>query len=487
MEANLYYYGLYSRPVLVARTSTTLWKPPVCPPGYPSAKWLRTVGNHPLGNIWESNLAPEIHKILESRGVKWTSTDVARIGLVGELLPPVIVWIGVQPGTLSKEDGHTVALACKGLLLEHQILDVEVEIRESIVTQYSGPKFLKPATPNDPTAELRQPLTSTLGLSICVTRTVWAEGTGGFYLTDNNSKLYLVTARHVVIPSDSDITPYVHKVSSQRLNKIALFSPISYKDYVKRIETAIADQGGIIEYQKRVVQESEERIKERAYQENILKKVEAALEALKKLCNQVAKCWGNIEDRIIGDLIFSPALEYGAGSKRYTQDYALIEVDQSKIDIASFTGNVVDLGTEIAPGKFKRMMFPHPENTHSFTYPTNRLFQIRGTIPDADMRRPTIKDQNGERCLLVLKRGHTTGLTIGRANTISSYVRYYDEKGKGVTSMEWPVFNYDDKSGPFSKKGDSGAAIVDCQGRLGGLLTGGAGPTDRCDVTYATP
>ncbi|CUS13998.1 unnamed protein product [Tuber aestivum] len=434
IEANLYYYGLYSRPILVARTSTTLWKPPVCPPGYPSAKWLRTVGNHPLGNIWEGNLAPQIHKILESRAVKWTSTDVARIGLVGELLPPVIIWIGVQPATLSREDGHAVAMACKALLVENQISNVEVEIRESVVTQYAGPKLLKPAPPADPTAELREPLTSTLGLSICSTRTLWAEGTGGFYLTDRNMKLYLVTARHVVIPSDSDNQVHEHKFSSQRLNKIALFSPTSFKDYHQRIAIASSDKQSVAEYMKRVRQvafegvgpaetNSVEAMKVQTYQDNTLKEAMDASEALRKLHVEVAQNWSNLENRIIGHLRFSPVLKYGAGEKRYTQDFALIEIDQSKIDIGSFTGNAIDLGTEIVPGKFTRMMFPHPKNSHSFTYPANRLFQIRGTIPDAELHAPTMEDQNDERCLIVLKRGRTTGLTIGRANSISSFVR----------------------------------------------------------------
>ncbi|CUS06788.1 unnamed protein product [Tuber aestivum] len=392
MEANLYYYGLYSRPVLVARTSTTLWKPPVCPPGYPSIKWVRTVGNHPLGNIWEGNLALQIHKILESRGVKWTSTDVARIGLVEEFLPPVIVWIGVQPGTVSREDGHAVAMACKGLLVENQIYNVEVEIRESVVTQYSGPKFLKPAPPPDPTAELREPLTSALGLSICSTRTLWAEGTG-----DTNLKLYLVTARHVVIPSDSDNKVQADKFPSQRLNKIALFSPASFADYLKRIGIAIRRKESIVKCVKRFRHEaferlrpgetnSEEAILQQTYQDNTLKAAGNEIEALGGLREEVAKTWSDLDNRIIGHLSFSPVLKYGAGEEGYTQDFALIEIDQSKIEIGSFTGNAIDLGTMLVPNQFTRMMFPHPEDSHSFIYPIDRLFRIRGTIPDREMR-----------------------------------------------------------------------------------------------------
>ena len=60
------------------------------------------------------------------------------------------------------------------------------------------------------------------------------------------------------------------------------------------------------------------------------------------------------------------------------------------------------------------------------------------------MRCPTILDQNDDPCFIVMKRGNTTGLTIVRPTDISSYVLNY----------------YDNKSGRFSDKGDSGSAIT---------------------------
>jgi hypothetical protein len=101
------------------------------------------------------------------------------------------------------------------------------------------------------------------------------------------------------------------------------------------------------------------------------------------------------------------------------------------------------------------------------------------------MRRPTTLDKNDDPCLMVIKRGNTTGLTIGRANDVCSYSRnyYYDDSPK--TSKEWAILAFDSKSGPFSEKGDSGSLIVDGRGRMGGLINGGAGATR--DITYATP
>jgi hypothetical protein len=86
--------------------------------------------------------------------------------------------------------------------------------------------------------------------------------------------------------------------------------------------------------------------------------------------------------------------------------------------------------------------------------------------------------------LFVIKNGNATGVTIGRATGIFSFVR---SNLSSQGSKEWAIYNYDNKSGVFSARGDSGSIIVDRLGRIGGLLTGGAGKTETSDVTYATP
>jgi len=138
-------------------------------------------------------------------------------------------------------------------------------------------------------------------------------------------------------------------------------------------------------------------------------------------------------------------------------------------------------------------MFPNEEtwsrDSHSFKYPANGLLQVKGIIPDSEMHHPSpaVLDEHGSPCLMVMKPGNTTGLTLGRSNTIRSFVRTYGINGGTKISKEWAIFSYNSKLGPFSAGGDSGSGIFDCWGRLGGLLTGGSGTTDSTDVTYATP
>ena len=513
LEAKYYYYGLYSKPVLVARTGNDTWIRPTGPEAYFRPKELKTVGNHSLKGVWEDNLAFEIHNILEQKGVQWTSTDVARIGFVGESFAPVRIWIGVEPETLSREDGLAIAKECKEVLIANNILDVEVEIRESIVTHYTGPMLRKPVRSTDPTAQLLEPLTSTLGPFICNASTPNIEGTGGFYVTDSASNLYLVTARHVVFKPDlksNGTYEYAGKSGQPRV-KIALLGEAAFEKYLLQIKQAITRKNIIIDFLERQANDTmegdemdiEEAVEEYEAAKKNLEEAKKARVALEKLYNEVEKGWSKIENRVLGYVQFSPPIKLNAvgpivgpavgpaiGSvpshQKFTQDYALILIDKSKIDARNFTGNAVDLGTQMTADEFTLLMYPHPANRHSFKFPINRLLNVRGTISIDEMCNPTMLDENGDPCLIVLKRGNTTGLTLGRANNIFSFVRSYFN-GILQISTEWPIYPYNSKSGAFSERGDSGAAIIDCRGRLGGLLTGGGGLTDSSDITYATP
>jgi hypothetical protein len=132
-------------------------------------------------------------------------------------------------------------------------------------------------------------------------------------------------------------------------------------------------------------------------------------------------------------------------------------------------------------------MYPRADATSTFNYPDDRLLRLRDFISEDLMRNPDTLDYGGEPCLLVIKNGKTTGVTIGRATGIFSYVREHFTNNTHHTSMEWAILPYDNKSGVFSARGDSGSIIADGRGRIGGLLTGGAGNTDSSDITYATP
>ncbi|KAI0267791.1 hypothetical protein BC834DRAFT_968701 [Gloeopeniophorella convolvens] len=469
-EAKLYYAGLPSRPVLIARTGSTPWKAPTGLEAYPERKELRVVGEHEINKAWEDDLALKVHAILDAKEVAWTSTDVVRIAHFDEPSGGVILWIGVMPKSLPYEVGIDAALQCKGLLLEYGIKDVDVEIRESEVFPSAGPRLLKPTFTTDPTVDVREPLTATLGIPICFQSTPWAEGTGGLFISEggDGKRLLLVTARHVVFPPNNGNNLFERTSDSQRLHDVIVLSDASFKQHLVSIKANIDTQGVVIKIQKRRIEKVAGRDdkaakKEREDAQRLLDGAAERVMDLNAFHYELSTNWSTEHSRVLGHVIFSPPIVVGAGTEQYTQDVAVIEIDASKIDPGSFQGNVIDLGTKYPGEVLTAMMYPNPRNTHNFEYPGDRLLSLRGTITDEEMRRPTSYDQNNDPCIMVLKRGRTSGLT------------------------EWAILPFDNKSCAFSAKGDSGSAVVDGAGRIGGLLTSGGGATDSFDVTYATP
>jgi hypothetical protein len=76
--------------------------------------------------------------------------------------------------------------------------------------------------------------------------------------------------------------------------------------------------------------------------------------------------------------------------------------------------------------------------------------------------------QHNDPCIMVIKRGRTTGLTVGRPNNIWSYTLNYFRYSDFGVSEEWSILPFDKRSGAFSAMGDSGSVVVDGAGRIGG-------------------
>jgi len=495
VEARHYYNGLPSKPLLIARTGAP-WYPPSGPEAYLRVKELRIPGQHELLDLWEDNIALRVHDILDRNKVNWSSTDIVRIAYVDDPFGNLILWIGVRPRPipLSYDVGINVALQCKRLLLDHRITDVDVELRESDIIQTVGPPLLEPTDTSDSTAIQREPFTATLGLTICAKDRPWAEGTAGFFLAVNGvDKLFLVTARHVLFPR-SDNKHFEHTNTSQACRYVLLLSGQSFQQHLLSVQKEINDQGPIVTDQEGRIQRvaGREDAASNATREDAELEIKNAREregCLTNLRRELSTNWAPDERRILGHVIYSPPIVVGAGTdqQKYTQDIAVIEVDPSKVKPNDFPGNIIDLGTKYTSTQLRERMHISPRNTHNFTYPNDRLFKLRGTIPIEEMRVPEMWDQDNERCITVLKRGRSTNLTIGKATTFVAYTRTYFSENDTAVSKEWAVIPWDKTSGAFSDKGDSGSVVVDGLGRIAGIITGGSGITETTDVTYVTP
>ncbi len=119
----------------------------------------------------------------------------------------------------------------------------------------------------------------------------------------------------------------------------------------------------------------------------------------------------------------------------------------------------------------------------TFEWPANRQLRINGCVTRELLAVPDCFDSNGEPCLIVMKDGNTTDLTVGRYAGLEAYT--CDKFG--VESRELAIYNYNKQSGAFAAKGDSGSLIFDGEGRMVGILHSGMPIGGSNHVTYATP
>ncbi|KAF9517858.1 hypothetical protein BS47DRAFT_449226 [Hydnum rufescens UP504] len=487
--SDIYYRGLPSKPPLIATTRPGPFDFPTGPEAHPILKELRPLGDHPLVSAWDYGLADRLRRGLNTMCVNWTSIDALRIAEVGQSSSLVIVWIGVEFGALSFKEGSIVALECRKFIDTYGIHDYHVEIRESRVMRQVGNRFLDPVVFPDPTFSTRNPYTATLGIPISAKDRPWAEGTGGFYVSagGDDKAIYLVTARHVVLPLD-DNKEYERKNERKTREDVMVLGTSAFNnklaviDYeIKGHEVAITDAKERIE----LVEDMDDPMLAREAEQD-LQKAERGLEALGAFHHEIATQWEGREKRVFGKLAWAPPIVFSTDPGQYTLDLAVIKIDVGKLDANNYRGNTINIGNKYTRQEFMDRVYLHPTSPTSFKFPVNRLVILQGQVPESALLKPPMLDADGESCLIVFKNGAMTDTTIGKANHVVSFIRT-DLAGQYKESREWPVIPINKASGAFSAKGDSGSCVADVFGRVGGILTSGSGTIDSSDVTYVTP
>ena len=494
VEAKYYLYGFPSKARFIARSSPDVWMKPTGAEAYLEPKELTPLGKHRLNEIWEDTVGPAMDRYLLEKQVQCSILNPLRIGIAGKPYPPAFILVGVNPGTLSAELGIKVAVHCRSILLQNDIDDIHVIICESKFTRSAT--MYKPAISANPTAIVREPFSTTLGIPICNAKTPNIEGTGGFFFVDTAKPgiLYLLTARHVLFhPDKEENTLYEFRERRGQPNrKVMLMGEAAFKARCKAIEDAIDAKGIVIKQLKRrlavadEMEDEDDAYAERKAVKPKMEEAEEAIAAFKKLLADVARDWKDEEKRVLGHVTLSPPISLDDGDG-FTDDWAVIQIHPSMIAKLNFIGNAIDLGS-VDVDKLTAWMYPHPANPNSFIYPGDRLLRFRGTVPDQEMFSPDqrTRDHNNDPVIMVLKNGNTSNLTVGRLNTIRAFLREYFEGKPGKMSREVGVFPRNSKSGPFSERGDSGSVVIDGTGRVCGILTGGDGATDVSDCTFVT-
>lgn len=338
---------------------------------YPTPRETRPVYNNALADVWPQ-LGHRIYSYFDTISLKWTSIDAIHFFEPGKALSPIFLWVGVTPTTLSCEDAMVAAGRCKQILEEYHFPMIEIAFRESIVTRSTlstqsarstqpvGPMLFNyhrskdPMDPMDLMARLCRPFTPALGLQIGLKDRPHLEGTGGLYLCEGqgtkNDRLLILTARHVVLPPTVDSNnPYEYKNENSPRTEVILLSDNAYKKSLASIGAEFEDQNEMIDFHKAEIKRcgkpvSSDNVSETEEQRvratsNLARATESA-KTLDALSNEIANLWKLDECRVIGYILKAPSIL----SRRYTEDWAVIEVYKDKIEWKSFKGNVMYIG-----------------------------------------------------------------------------------------------------------------------------------------------
>ncbi|KAJ3803887.1 hypothetical protein F5876DRAFT_84203 [Lentinula aff. lateritia] len=487
----------------------TKWSPPCGPEAQCPLKELVPVFNHPITKVWNDDLGWEAVKVMDVHEIRFTTIDVIgfKVDEVSEddednecsgearysVLSPVTIWVGVFPGLVTATAAHNVAKIILDLLKVYQIADVDIEFHKSLYISNAGPQLFKAVDAKDPLVNVVSPLTPLLGLQISTRARPDSQGTMALYLNkgDGSDDLLGLSCCHVLIGNQEANFDYMYHCSSPSKD-VLLFRNRAYKDIVEATKASISHYTLAAQCSKNTIKGSEKDAntvhdETKVNQSDVgssLAETEKVLKAFRTLNYQIKSNWKTLDSRVLGQIVFSPALRFGVGEHYFMEDWGLFSIKHTKLG-ARFSGNKIDLGTKSS--KFKDHCFPQIDATWHFQYPDGHLLPLRGVIPNSLMQHPDMWDSDHEPCLLVVKNGHATGTTFGHANGPFLVVRTYPlDMLTQHTSMEWGILNYDSKSEVFLNSSDSGSIIADIRGQIGGMLTGGAGSTDSSDLTYAT-
>lgn len=337
VEATFYYSGISnSPPKLVYLTSKDPFVMPKGPEAYRRLKYLYPVYDHKLGDKW-GDLGPKVRHLLDEQQVRLSTIDLVRFRTVPDqqtpvVIGPVVIWIGVLPDSLTGEDAFNTANAILALLEDEGITAVNIEFRESVFRRSASAELYEPASDLDATRHVIDPLTTALGLPISAAKTPHLRGTMGFYFK-NGDDLYGVTARHVLFPADEDNSDYTYNPSRPR-KEVLLMGTKAWDDYLKSIQIRIGNLGTAAE----IYRESIRRLEGRA----LLEEATNAIDELQELYERSKKDFGKQSQRVIGHVVWSPAIAVGTVPHSFTKDVCVVELDKARF-LPNFKGNVIDL------------------------------------------------------------------------------------------------------------------------------------------------
>ncbi|KAL5536327.1 hypothetical protein ACEPAF_148 [Sanghuangporus sanghuang] len=500
-EKVTYYHGVSVDPPELLYRSDYLENPFPLPTGriqHIPTKTAHGVFNTPLNAVWHT-VAPKIRDMLKDRKIRYSAIHAARFVTHGEdgkdTLGPVVIWIATHPASTTADDAHLASPDILALLEANGVHGAVVEWFEGAVEKLSGPALLRVTQDTNPTYHVRRFLTAALGMPIATAEMEddYVQGSVAFFFHMNkdrhgnaSNKVLGVSNCHVLRKDTS--VPYLFKGAGAPPQHVRLAGFHRFQRGLDEIKAAIADTlaRGIVALEEKLSIEDEEEAQEAlealVAKQALLAKTEKDIAVLENFYKEVNGKWADIARRTIGHVDWAPEISVDVGGRSYTKDIGTFEVDAERFR-AQFKGNVVDLGAKYTSQQLVDKFYPHSNGRTVFKFPANRQLRINGCVTRELLANPDTFDSNGEPCIVVMKDGNTTDLTVGRYAGLEAYT--CDDLG--VESVELAIYNYDKQSGPFSAKGDSGSLVFDGQGKMVGILHSDLAKGGNSHVSYATP
>ncbi|KAF8322350.1 uncharacterized protein EI90DRAFT_2977716 [Cantharellus anzutake] len=511
-EKTSYYNGITGdgdHPDLVYRSDflTTPFPKPVGRHASLPVKSLRGVFDTPLNRVWDA-VGPQIRDLIKARKINWSSVDPARFFTHAPLgeeakgsLGPVVIWIGVIPGSTSADTAHEVSQEILTLLRKNGVDNVVVEWREAVPQRLAGPPLMRHVDSSNATHYVRRFLTALLGVPLSTEEMEDSQGTLTLWFHEDkdkdgnpSNKVYGISNCHVLRKNTT--VDYEHRGGAP-MDHVRVCGMRRFQRGLDEITKAIADRviladlwtRDIVTLQAKERQDAEDAKAVRAKQRQLEDETEAIAD-LEAFHDEVTKFWANIKlHRNIGHVQYAAAISVDVGGGTlYTSDWAAFLAAEAKVS-DEFEGNVVDLGSKYDPQVLTNMFYPLGGGSTTFRFPNEGKLRIEGCATQEDLAHPTELDSEGQRCLIVGKDGNSTDLTVGRYAGLVSFIL----NEVGIESVELGIYNSGDKTTEvFSAKGDSGSLVwhtTNGKARVVGQLHSGhnKGGSTSNHVTYCTP
>ncbi|KAH6908781.1 hypothetical protein BKA70DRAFT_1278784 [Coprinopsis sp. MPI-PUGE-AT-0042] len=456
--------------------------------------------NHPIITQWLDFLKATA-AYLTHRSIPFNTVAGVSVVIKGEKDPflDLLVIIGVEPATVTRPEAKTAA----------EYWHLKPTAIDTSTSRVLHGAAIDPAGHSN-YFHLMRPFTTLLSPSLSTLGNPHHEGTGGLFMhrrkADGDWEVILLTPSHLVRPTSGSQFQNDGYSSECSTEPILVISPadtacdrarqgintILGKEADTETETptkSLSDRIKRLEEQQGNSYDSSNQL-QKLYADKAY--AEKQLEWLREFDADLAKGLGDANDskrerRVIGQVVHADPI--GLGPSHCIMDWAAIQLDDVVHRQPGFHGNMLFIGNMHV--KYSSACgYRHTDIDNGYacndcvTFPSNQLFQVSSVMSEIDLKKCLKESAEDDEALLVLKDGRTTGTTLGRLNGLETLTRRYADM-KEFIAIETTFVGYGGLA--FSKPGDSGAIAVDAEGRAIAMITGGSGPTEECDLTYATP